>query len=385
MRNYYYRDSSLRPDTSPPSRPPRRIQELREHMRLLVDLLGAPAQSGGMRLYSEQLVLAWHEAFPQDELVLVGDRWLRESFCEDATLRLVTLPADGTLSRLAEKLLIVPFVYVSSKFHGVLSVSPVVSPLIPRHARFAVVHDWRHMKNPDEFGMARRFYRRLWSYSCRTAAIIINISDKTELETREYAPGANSVVIENGHDHPRRWPPVEDAPDHQHLSLVTFGHHTNKRPELVVRALAHLRPELLSKVALTVLGANGKHMSDLRNLAQSLSVAGQCHFEGFVSDSRYQEIIQKASAIVLMSSDEGFGLPIAEAAFFGIPCVVASDSGVAELHGGRTEAADPDPAAVAVALDRAINGKIVFKPHRGPTWGDTARSIRQLISNGSPS
>lgn len=350
-------------------------------MRFLVDLLGAPAKSGGMRLYAEQLVRAWLESFPDDELVLVGDRWLHDSFQQSPSLRILSLPGNRTISRLLEKLFVVPMVYWTSQFHAVLSISPVVSPLVPKSRRFAVVHDWRHMKNPEEFRPVHRFYRCLWTYSCRTAACVINISPKTQRETSIYAPGANAVCVSNGQDHPRFWSPSGTNRRDGSPAVVTFGHHSNKRPELLIAAMGHLKARRQSIGRLFVLGVEGEQRARLQQIARDLEVEDECSFEGFVSDQRYRELIQAASVVALMSSDEGFGLPIAEAGYFGIPCIVATDSGVAELHGDHVIESLPRPESVAAALEAALLLRLGRRTETVPTWNETAFGIRQAITS----
>ncbi|WP_442544876.1 glycosyltransferase [Arthrobacter sp. KN11-1C] len=348
-------------------------------MRFIVDLLGAPAKSGGMRLYAEQLVRGWQESFPDDELVLVGDQWLHDSFKPSLSLRILSLPGNRTISRLLEKFFVVPLIYWSSKFEAVLSISPVVSPFVPKSQRFVVVHDWRHLKNPEEFGSVHRLYRRFWTYSCRTAACVINISPKTLAETKYFSPEANSICVNNGQDHPRFWSQPNSIQSHPGPLVVTFGHNTNKRPELLIEAIARRKANHQTPSTLFVLGAEGERRSHLQEIARRLNVDQECVFEGFVSDRRYRDLVQNASVIALMSSDEGFGLPIAEAGYFGIPCIVASDSGVAQLHGNHVIESLPQPESVAAALEKALAGRFEGRGATLPTWNETASGIRMAL------
>jgi glycosyltransferase involved in cell wall biosynthesis len=163
---------------------------------------------------------------------------------------------------------------------------------------------------------------------------------------------------------------------------VTFGHHNNKRPELVIGALALLNEPEFANLKLVVLGAKGEYQSQLSNLAEELTVSDQCCFPGFVSEKEYQKIIANASVVIMASSDEGFGLPITEAQYFGIPAVLASDSGVGEIHGADVILAEPSNSGMAKAIRFAISQHGVSTANTDSVkvhgWDDTAASLREV-------
>jgi glycosyltransferase involved in cell wall biosynthesis len=327
-----------------------------------------------MRLHAEEVVRTWCELYPADDLVVVGPSWIRESF-EGLDVDLVTWPNDKVLARSTGQLFVQPVLAAAKKVDAVVSLSPIVSPLVFGRPSFCFEHDWRHLKNKDEFGLAQRAYRRLWELSAARATSCLCISDKAEKETLELVPTASTQIVPNGGDHPRRWE-LTDLPANRPTMVVTFGHHNNKRPDLVIRGLEHL-PE---DVGLTVLGARGELADELRSLAASLGKEDNVLFPGFVDEPDYQRIVAGADCVVVASSDEGFGLPIAEALYFGIPVVVAEDSGVADMHGPDVIAAEPTPVgmgtAMAEALARGLGG-----PGGVPSWMETVRLLRKKVAN----
>ncbi len=74
-------------------------------------------------------------------------------------------------------------------------------------------------------------------------------------------------------------------------------------------------------------------------------------FEGVVDDRRLIALYSSASAFVLPSSYEGFGLPVLEAMSFGVPVVASDAASIPEVGG---DAAIYFPSGDAGALARAI-------------------------------
>lgn len=344
-------------------------------MRVLIDALGASESSGGMALYAEELLAAWSDEHPDDVLTVLGYPWLRAIAEDRPNLRLIILP-DTTWVRTVAQWLLTPIFALIARPDGLLSLSHVVTPLPVAHPRVCTVHDWRHLKNPSEFGRLQRQYRRLWAWSVNRADAAVQISTKTDTETRHFAPRAKRHVIANGQDHARKWVPAPKASGRE--LVVTFGHHSNKRPELVVLAMQRVIHEHSRSADLIVLGARNDYAEELRELARGAGIEDFIEFPGYVTQTRYREIVQKASVIILASSDEGFGLPVAEAKYFGIPVVAAFDSGLGDIH-ENLYLAEPEPNAIARQILHALDsGRGATSPELR-SWSLAAEEVRDLI------
>lgn len=346
-------------------------------LTVVLDLLGAPVHSGGMRLHAEEMVNAWASQYPLDRLVVVGNPWVRTAFRRWSNVRFKVLP-EGIWSRVLGQVLLVAWVARRERADAIHSVSPLVTPLAASSGRFCTVHDWRHLKRPDEFGSMQRSYRRLWTWSVASAAVAFQVSEKTSHETAVYVPTARRLTAENGRDHPRRWRLVErqiDEPPH----VVTFGHHTNKRPEAVIVAFARLvaAGDCDPALRLVILGARGAYAEQLANIAASRGVRERVDFPGFVDQATYQRLIQTASVIVLASSDEGFGLPVAEGNYFGIPVVGTVDGGLDSIHPGRVAVAPLEN--LHETLQTALDDRLQMA-HSTTTWATTSNTIRNCIA-----
>jgi len=319
-------------------------------VRVLIDAMGAPAEGGGMNRYATEVVSSWAESYPDDDLVLVGGPWCKElaEALDAPRLRVVVVTATRAPARFLVQVFLVAWLRLRMHCDLVLSMSPLVSFLVPRRRRACVSHDWRHRHRSEEFGLAQRVYRNLWTLSVRRAGTVFCISEKTEQELLSFAPQARSVVVPNGGDHPRRW--AQSIRDDDTFRVLTFGHWTNKRPELVVDAITRLR-SAGRPVELTILGARGEYRNELMARIPD-GWAGRVVCPGFVPDLEYHQLVQRSDVVCLMSSDEGFGLPAVEAGYFGIPCVVAADSGMTEIHPSGLTVSEPDADELAAVLER---------------------------------
>lgn len=346
-------------------------------MRIVFDALGSTELSGGMRLHSTELINGWLKSWPDDDVIVIGPKWAMAEFSDRADVRV--WPNEDPIRRSFGQLAFSAFVAWRERADALVSLSPIVSPL-RRRLTACFQHDWRHKLNPHEFPLHQRAYRWLWELSAKNASFNACISGKAQDETIRFTRTAKTVVIENGRDHARDWPVFErraGAPE-----IVTFGHHNNKRPDLVIRALAVLRDQRTDVPMATVLGARGAYAETLRTLSAELGVEDLVSFPGFVEDATYQEVVSTAAVLVMPSSDEGFGLPVAEALYLGIPAIVTSDSGMPEIFGGDVVSVAPTADALAEAiagvLDGALGAADVARSEL-ITWADTAAQLRENL------
>jgi glycosyltransferase involved in cell wall biosynthesis len=357
-------------------------------MKLIYDVIGAPPGSGGSELHAREFLHAWAQQYPDDDLIVVGTRW--ESLSEEdvSRTRWINWPARSFAFRIIGQLLFVPLLMQFHRAHLLLVSVPVLSPLSPNRRSFVFAHDWRHLKNPNEFPILRRLYRSIWRTSVNRASITFCVSRKALTETVNVAPTSVLVLAENGRDHALRWSedaepsntPVLQALPREADVIVTFGHWNNKRPELVIAALATL--EQPAAPQLIVLGARHGYRESLRKLAIAQGISQRVHLPGFVPDKDYQSIMRRASCVVLASTDEGFGFPVAEGLSLGHPVVVTADSGIAQTFGDAVKAVPPEPDALGQAIKDALaEGRTARHQNSVQSWRDTAIVVREAIAS----
>ena len=101
-------------------------------------------------------------------------------------------------------------------------------------------------------------------------------------------------------------------------TLVYMGSFMDyKNVETLVAAMKFLPDyelQLLSKIS-------KQRMEQLKSMLDGQG--GSVRFFNGVSEHQYQELLQKATALVTASKDEGFGIPLVEAMSLGVPVVVS--------------------------------------------------------------
>jgi glycosyltransferase involved in cell wall biosynthesis len=162
--------------------------------------------------------------------------------------------------------------------------------------------------------------RRLMAASRR---IVVDTDAEASLVLRDFpgqvSPGAIAVV-----------PPVVTAPVRgrqsrstvPNLVLTVARQEPYKRTELLVRAVAELR-DRDSPARLVVVG-DGPALAAHRELAARLGVEDAVTFTGAVSDDELRRRWASASLYATSSTQEAYGIGLAEALIAGLP-VVASD------------------------------------------------------------
>ena len=166
----------------------------------------------------------------------------------------------------------------------------------------------------------------------------------------------------------RRFPALQDRRILLYLGRVD----PKKQPEVAIGALAQVRREIPDAVLVVAGPGQRRYLDSLAALAEGLGVAGHVHFVGMLRGAEVQEAYVAASAFLLPSLQENFGLAAAEAMAAGCPVVVSRQVALAPLvssHGaGRV--AEPDVRAVA----EAVGGLLADEPGRREA-GERARAL----------
>jgi glycosyltransferase involved in cell wall biosynthesis len=185
---------------------------------------------------------------------------------------------------------------------------------------------------------------------------------ETEFEARlvrEFAPADRIRIVPPGIDLSAWASPQNDPPTPSSLPagyLLFVGRVApNKGLPTILDAVARLEPGRRPPIVL--MGRNWGEQPRLEAQARALGISDGVRFLGHVSDpGEYRAIIRGASAMVLPSEYEAFGLVLLEAMVARTPIVATAVGGVPEvLEHGRLGQLVPygDPDALAVAV-RAV-------------------------------
>jgi glycosyltransferase involved in cell wall biosynthesis len=187
----------------------------------------------------------------------------------------------------------------------------------------------------------------------RAADLAAGVSAYNAEELR--AAGARAVdVVPIVLDPGRLGAPAAPRPPARHgghvLSVGRLAPH--KRPDALIRAVAHLRRRGRD-TRLTLVGepVNEDFGDRLRALAGELAPDTVSFARGLSSDE-LAEAYRRADAFLLLSEHEGFCVPLLEAFHFGVPVVARAASAVPETAGDAAVLLAPadGPAVTAEAL-----------------------------------
>jgi glycosyltransferase involved in cell wall biosynthesis len=134
----------------------------------------------------------------------------------------------------------------------------------------------------------------------------------------------------------------------------------HKNLSRLLRAWALVPQALRARHRLVLAGGDEAGGGALRALAMSLGIADSVVCPGHVDDADLPGLYSAASAVVLPSLEEGFGLPAVEAMACGAPVIVSDRGALPEVTGGAAVIVDADKED---ALASAIAAVLVDPEH----------------------
>jgi glycosyltransferase involved in cell wall biosynthesis len=229
-------------------------------------------------------------------------------------------------------------------YHGLSQEIPFKVP--SRLTKLVVtVHDLIFLKYPDFFSsINRNIYKKKISYACRHAHLVIAISEQTksdlvtllnvpenkvkvvyqscdEIYYQQNSPGTGLVSINNFQLPPK-------------FILYVGALVPHKNVLAIVKAMRLMKEK---HCPLLIVGQGKKYQRQLVEFIQSSNLTDRVIFlsnHGPISNQQLALIYRSASLFVFPSLMEGFGIPIIEAMFSGVPVIANQQAGLSEATGG---------------------------------------------------
>jgi glycosyltransferase involved in cell wall biosynthesis len=337
-------------------------------VRLGLNLLYlVPGEVGGSEIYARNLLRAMRRRAPELELVAYVGREARESLAREPwaeRTRFVVSPAPSRNKplRVAAELSWLPLRARRDGvelLHSLGTTSPVVCPVPSVVSLLDVIY--HHF--PDTFPAASRLGLRLVvPAGARRANRVIAISEAGKrdiVRTIGVSPSKVDVV------HLGFAMKDAAAPTPERELRARFGLGEGVLILAVAAALRHKNLlRLLEAFALldtrdarlVVVGHAGLDQERLRRRAAELGVGERLHFTGWVDEADLEGLYAAATAFVYPSLMEGFGMPVLEAMYRGVPVACSNVSAMPEVAGDAAELFDPtDSRAIAAAAARILD------------------------------
>ena len=309
------------------------------------------------------------------------EHYSRELLCAMAGLgplpfktRLYANVADpGELASVAELGDIRPIPFPRFWTHGRLSIEMlrhrpdllfVPSHVVPvAHPRSVVtIHDLGYLHVPEAHpDRQRRMLDLATRWNARQHHVIaISESTKQDLVERYHVPEEKITVVYHGVS--ERFRPA--SPDQ-----ISALRRRYALPENFVLALGTIQPRKnlvrlaqavakLDGVALVTVGKRGWMADDVvEGIRKALPAPGQWIEPGYLGDAELPALLTAASAVALVATYEGFGMPVFEAMACGTPVVISNTPALVEIAGGAAFVARADDvSAIETQLAHALDG-----------------------------
>ena len=327
----------------------------------------APFMRGGAEMLMENLVSAFNAAGHRAELVRLPVAWDRARIFDAALAwRMVPINAD---------------IVVATNFPSYYARHPhKVVWLLHQHrvAYDAADTEWSDIADDDESLETQRLLYEWDTRVLEEATALYAVSDVVAQRLRRFN-GLDAPVLH----HP---PPLHDR-----LHDGPFGDYVfapmrlerNKRPDLVVGALAQWNPTIRA-----VLTGPGSMEEMLRRSAERDRAADRLEIRGHIGEEEMVDAFAGALAVVYVPFEEDYGYVTLQAFLAGKPVITSSDAGavlewVEDGVNGLVTDGTPEGIAAAVdrlAADRRLAGELGAAGRdrvAGLRWSDVTRTLVQ--------
>jgi len=249
-------------------------------------------------------------------------------------------------------------------------------PVFSRVPRLVAIHDVIPELFPElvfPSVRAKLFWRAKVKLACAQATRVLTVSEYSRqrlAEVLKLDPAEIRVVPEAGAPQFRRMASVDDAaialrlkiPAASRMLVYVGGFSPHKNLPLLVDVFSALAAQpQFSDVRLILVGdfegdVFHSGYAELKSQVSRLALKNRVVFSGYLGDEHLVPLLNRATALVLPSFCEGFGLPAMEAAACGTPSVITTRSPLPGLLGEGAIALEPDDrAGWQAALSRILS------------------------------
>ena len=248
------------------------------------------------------------------------------------------------------------------------------------------IHDYMFLTRPEWFTRTERAYfslmpltarraRWLFTSSCSEADRISRLSHGRTVVPVGLAVGSSLAGAD-----PRK-PEGLDGVDGDFLLCVGRLNARKNLANTIVAALDSGR--VTEQSPLVIVGEPQGRGADLPEAVTAAVQRGAIRFLGFIDDGELAWLYGRASALLFLTRDEGFGLPALEALHFGTPVVVSDIPVFREILGTRATFADPDDVSdITDAIRNApARTPAIDTSDLGYSWSASVQAMREAIAD----
>ena len=212
-----------------------------------------------------------------------------------------------------------------------------------RCAVVLTLHDLYPYEIPANFRLPHViFNRRILRQALRKVDAIACVSNATLSRLKQFAPEhvwRKAVRIYNCVESPSRGVVKSPVPElhGKPFLLCVAQHRRNKNIPLLIRVFGSLlsRSAIHSMTNLLIIGITGPETASIHEMIAQRSLTKRVFFRDGLSDAELQWCYERCDALVVPSTTEGFGLPVAEGLLAGCRVICSDIPALREVGGDR--------------------------------------------------
>ena len=375
------------------------------------------ANGRGYGRFARELMRAMTRQAGDDVFVCFGDRRSLDAYPDPApNVRLVevivdespTVAASADSNRSLGDLLRLTRAVSREKLDTFFSPSVYTYfPLPPRLPAVVTIHDTIPERFPEltlPSSRARLFWSAKVRFALMQARLVLTVSEYSarsiadvlrvprdrirvcvEAPAEAYRPGSEEEI--------RAAARRVGLSDEDQWFVYVGGFNPHKRVDLVLRAHAAIAGSRRPAPHILLVGSRSgdvfhKEAGKLDAIVRGAGTEHLVHWTGFVADEELRYLLAGATALLLPSEAEGFGLPAVEAAACGTPVIATTESPLPELLEGGGLFVNPGDLdqlrdAMLRLLDddslRASMGRAALAKASSLSWDEAAKSALAAI------
>lgn len=291
--------------------------------------------------------------FKEHKWVLFGDKITLKKY-EDYYPNVQVIHVTIKVNSLWEQFLL-PFYLFHEKVDVFFSTKNYTVPFFYRHKTLCTILDIIPFKYPDVYieGKIRKLYYDLLLYISNKSKAIVTISNfsKEDIKSRikmndiNVIPlGPNQIFEKTRCENVK----IEDTP----YFLTIGGAEPRKNVQTLIQAFSLFKRNGYPHKLIIVGEPNWKE----KVLSIPSDIEKHVYFKGHLDDQELYNLVKNTECFIYPSMYEGFGLPVLEALYAGVPTIVANNTSLKELFSKSSIMVETfDPISYLNAMEQIIN------------------------------
>jgi glycosyltransferase involved in cell wall biosynthesis len=241
----------------------------------------------------------------------------------------------------------------------------------------AVIHDLNFEHLPEFIPFhVRQYYYLFFNRFAKKAERIATVSEFTKQDLiKSYKISEDKIdVVYNGAN--EKYVPIDEKQKESVRSKYTNNCqyflfigtiHPRKNLKNLIRSFDKFKNSFSNNIKLLVVGDKKWWTKDLKDVFNNILYKEEIIFIGRLNDDELKNVIGAALAMMYVSFFEGFGIPILEAMYCGVPVITSNTSSMPEVGGDAAIYIDPysvesiTEAMIQIYKDEKLRNDLIYK------------------------